>query len=117
MTHRRITPESLIELAVTTLRGEIAPTLAGDARYQAAMIANALEIARRAIMVGGEEARFAVLDRVYDDGEGTLEDLARDIRAGKVSSATYPELAVMLRRLLIEEVEVHNPRFLDGRRR
>lgn len=117
MTNRRITPESLIELAARTLRSELAPKLERDGRYQAAMIANALDIARRAIMIDGEEARFALLDKVYDDGEGSLDDLARDIRAGKVNAATHPDLHGMLRRLLIEEIEVRNPRFLDGRRR
>ena len=117
MTNRRITPESLIELAVTTLRREIAPKLDGDARYQAAMIANALEIARRSIMIDGEEARFAILDKLYDDGEGSLADLARDIRSGRIATSTRPDLPAMLRRLLVEEIEVRNPRFLEGRRR
>lgn len=117
MTNRRITPESLIELAAQTLRAEIMPKLDGNARYQAAMIANALDIARRSIMTDGEEARFALLDKVYDDGDGTLADLARDIRSGVVTRATHPELPQMLRSLLVEEIEVRNPRFLEGRRR
>ncbi len=117
MTNRRITTESLIELAAATLRSEIAPKLEGDARYQAAMIANALEIARRSIMNDGEEARFALLDKVYDDGDGTLADLSRDIRSGVVTTVTHPDLPQMLRRLVVEEIEVRNPRFLEGRRR
>ena len=117
MTPRRISPESLIELAVASLRAEIAPQLEGSARYQAAMVANALEIVRRSILVEGDQARFAVLDQIYDDGEGTLAELARDIRSGKVSTATHPTLPAMLRRLLIEEIEVTNPRALEGRRR
>lgn len=115
MSNRRITPESLIELAISTLRAEIAPKLDGEARYQAAMVASALEIARRSIMTDGEQARFEVLDAIYDDGEGTLDQLAGDIRAGTISSKTHPELSAMLRRLVTEEVEVRNPKLLAAR--
>ena len=67
---RRISAESLIELAITTLRTEVAPHLAPEHRYQAAMVVRALEIARREVLTDGDQARFDVLDRrIYGETE------------------------------------------------
>lgn len=112
---KKLNAETLIALATETLKAEIAPDLPADKRYAAAMIANALDIARREITTTDEAPQWALLDTVYDDGEGSLQQLALDIRTGKVSEATHPGLGAKLRNLLIAELKVKNPRFLRSR--
>jgi hypothetical protein len=104
--------DALLDLVTEALKTEIAPTLAPDKRYLAAMIVNALEIARRDIAGEAEEAQFALLDSVYDDGDGTLQRLAKEIREGDVTDAKFPELRKRLRAHVIAELKVRNPRFL-----
>lgn len=112
---KRLNAETLIALATETLKAEIVPTLAPEQRYAAAMIANALDIARREITTADEAPLWAILDQVYDDGDGTPQQLATDIRAGKISEATHPSLGAKLRNVLIGELKVRNPRFLRSR--
>jgi len=107
---KRLSADTLIELAVATLRAEIAPGLPADKRYTAAMIANALEIARREVVSEGETAQWELLDSVYEDGEGSLALLAADIRDGTVSETSHPELATGLRKLLLAELAITNPK-------
>ena len=113
---RRIGAESLIELASATLRSEIQPTIPGDRRYALAMVLRALEVARREIQGESDAATWALLDRVYDDGDGSMQQLAADVRAGNVNDETHPELRALLERMLVAELEVRNPRALAGRR-
>ena len=115
MAVKRISAESLIELAVETLRGELQPNLTSEQRYTAAMIANSLEIARREILTDGETARWELLDDVYPDGNGDMKQLAIDIRSGKVNAAKIPDLHQRLRAILVEELHIRNPRFLKSR--
>lgn len=115
MAVKRISAESLIELAVGTLRGELQPNLPPEQRYTAAMIANALEIARREILTDGETARWELLDELYPEGDGNMERLAADIRSGTVNAARTPDLHQRLRAILIEELRIRNPRFLKSR--
>ena len=115
MTVKRIAADTLIELCIDTLRRELQPNVPADKRYTAAMVANALEIARREILTDTESALWDLLDAIYDDGEGTLQQLAADIRSGKVSTHTYPELPAKLRALVVAELKVRNPRFLKSR--
>ena len=115
MAMKRISAETLIELAVATLRTELQPGLPAEQRYTAAMIANALEIARREILAEGETARWDLLDELYPDGDGDMKRLALDIRTGKVSAATRSDLHGRLRAILIEELRIRNPRFLKSR--
>lgn len=112
MAHRTLGPDALLDLATESLKTEIAPTLPPDKRYLAAMIANALEIVRRDLGGEAEEAQFALLDRVYDDGDGTLKRLAKDIRSGEVTDARFSDLRQRLRSHVIAELKVRNPRFL-----
>lgn len=112
---KRLNAETLIALATETLKAEIVPTLAADQRFAAAMIANALDIARREITTTDDGPLWAILDGVYDDGDGSPQQLAADIRAGKVSEATHPGLGTKLRNVLIAELKVRNPRFLRTR--
>jgi hypothetical protein len=116
MAVRRIAAETLIELAAETLRRDVQSSLAPEHRYRVAMIINALEIARREILTDGESAQWDLLDYIYEDGNGTLERLGGDIRAGKVSSKTHPKLAEKLRSMVVADLRVRNPRFLKSRR-
>ncbi len=115
MAVKRISAENLINLAVETLRGELQPSLPSEQRYTAAMIANALEIARREILTDGESARWELLDDLYPEGDGDMRQLAADIRSGKVNAARMPDLHQRLRATLIEELRIRNPRFLESR--
>jgi hypothetical protein len=112
---RRINAESLIELAVNTLQTEIRPAIAPEARYALAMTVAALETARRELLSDSDAAQWTLLDYVYDDGEGTLDQLTKDITSGTVSDATHAELRQRLEHLLVAELEVRNPRALKGR--
>lgn len=114
MAHKSLGADALLDLVTEALKTEIAPTLAAEKRYLAAMIVNALEIARRDISGEAEEAQFALLDAVYDDGDGTLQRLAKEIRAGDVTDAHFPELRKRLRAHVIAELKVRNPRFLKA---
>ena len=112
---KKLSAETLIALAAETLKAEIVPGLSPEKRYAAAMIANALDIARREITTADEGPLWAILDTAYDDGDGTPAQLAADIRAGKISEATHPGLGAKLRNVLIAELKVRNPRFLRAR--
>lgn len=115
MTVERIAAETLIELAIDTLRRELQPIVPDDKRYTAAMVANALEIARREILADAESAQWDLLDAIYHHGEGTLQQFAADIRSGTVSAETHPDLPEKLRALVVAELKVRNPRFLESR--
>ena len=112
---KKLSAETLIALAAETLKAEIVPGLSSEKRYAAAMVANALDIARREITTADEGPLWAILDTAYDDGDGTPQQLAADIRAGSISEATHPGLGVKLRNVLIAELKVRNPRFLRAR--
>lgn len=112
---KRLNAETLIALAAETLKSEIVPDLPTGQRYAAAMIAHALDVARRDVTTTDDAALWAILDEVYDDGEGTPRRLADDIRAGKVSEGSNPGLGQKLRATLIAELKVRNPRFLRSR--
>lgn len=114
---RRIGSESLLALAIKTLRTEIQPVLPAERRYELAMTVRALEIARREIQAESDAATWQLLDTIYDDGEGTLDMLSADIRTGKVSDETHPELRGLLERFLLSELEIRNPRALKQRPR
>jgi hypothetical protein len=115
MKAKRLSADTLIEIALETLRRDILADASPDKRYTGAMIANALEVARREITADGESAQWALLDKLYDDGDGNLLQLARDIRAGKIDEKKHPDLASNLRALVIGELKVANPRFLESR--
>ena len=108
-------PEALIAHAIATLEADIMPALPPAQRYAGAMVARALAIALRGMTEGSEVARFALLDEAYDDGEGTLAQLARDLRSGDVGETRVDGLAGRLQRLVTEELAVRNPAFLASR--
>ncbi|MEM7777315.1 MAG: DUF6285 domain-containing protein [Pseudomonadota bacterium] len=112
---RRISSETLIQLAVDTLRSDIRPAVPAEQRYTLAMVANALEIARRDMVTDGDSALWDLLDAVYPDGDGTAERLAHDIRHGHVHDGAPPDLRALLKAILIGELRIRNPRFLKSR--
>lgn len=115
MTARRIDADALLDLATEMLRAEVLPALGAEQRYAGAMIANALEIARRGLAEEVEAAEWSLLDSLYEEGEGSTAQLARDIRAGTLPEGKDRGLADALRTLLIAELRVRNPRFLVSR--
>lgn len=115
MRYKAIGPEALLALAAHTLRSGLLPDLPAEKRYIGAMIANAIDIAARGLDESAETVRWELLDRLYDDGEGSLQQLARDIRAGTIAPETHPDLPDQLTRLLVSELSVANPRFLASR--
>lgn len=115
MTAHRIDADALLDLATELLRAEVLPALGPEQRYAGAMIANALDIARRGLAEEVEAAEWALLDGLYEEGEGSMAQLARDIRAGTLPEGKAAGLADALRTLLIAELRVRNPRFLGSR--
>lgn len=115
MTAKGKAPEDLIALAIEMLRAELQPALPADKRYAAAMITNALEIARREILAAEEAAQLQLLDHFYEDGDGTMAQLATDIRKGTIGEQTHSDLRRRLRAHLVAELKVRNPRFLASR--
>ena len=116
MTKQRLDAAVLLDMALAAYRAEILPTLAPDRRYLGAMIANALEIARRELDGEPEAAEWALLDPIYGEGEGSMARLAEDLRAGRISEVTHPDLRARLKTYLVADLKVRNPRFLNSRR-
>lgn len=112
---RKLGAEALLDLVADAFKSEIAPSLPADKRYLAAMIGNALDVSRREIAQEEEALAFELLDHFFEDGDGTLVQLARDIRSRKVSDTTHPDLRARLKAHLANELKVRNPRFLTSR--
>ncbi len=112
MAVKRISADTLLEVALATLREEIAPGLPADKRYTMAMAANAIEIARRELKADTEAPMWALLDDIYEPGEGSPKQLAAEIRSGVVGDAKVPRLAERLLAVLDAELAIANPRFV-----
>jgi hypothetical protein len=112
---KRIAADTLLDLCAATLRDEIVPHLGPGQRYAAAMIAKALEIARREIAVDVEAPMWALLDELYEPGEGSPKQLARDIRTGDISELKNPGLASRLLKVIEAELAIVDPRMLPVR--
>lgn len=124
MKARRIAAETLIQMAIETLEGEVRPTLgsahgadADDAnsKYAMAMALSALRIARREILIDEAQPLWELLDTIYPDGDGTALQLAADIRLGEVNESAPPDLVAQLKQTVISELRVRNPAFLKSR--
>jgi Domain of unknown function (DUF6285) len=115
MNHRTLNAEALLDLVEETFKTHIMPSLAPEQRYLVAMIGNALEISRREMAVEEEALAFELLDVFYDDGDGTMAQLAKDIRTGELTDETHDDLRKELRAHLVRELKVRNPRFLAAR--
>lgn len=114
---RRINAASLIDLSIETLRTEIQgqKSLAPAQRYALAMVINALGTAKSEIISEPEAAQWQLLDHIYTDGEGSMQQLAADIRSKTVSDETHSDLRQRLETLLVAELEGRNPATLKRR--
>ena len=113
---RKFSGEALIDLAVQILKSDIRPNVSAEKRYALAMTISALEIARREWLNDPESTQLELLDAIYDDGDGSLDKLSRDIRNSTINDQTHPELRQLLERLLVAELDVRNPQALKQRR-
>jgi hypothetical protein len=93
----------LLETARLTLRRDLAPALPAEHRYSAAMVANAIAIAVRAMRDGparGEQEAAAIRE-LYPDATGDLDELrarlATDIRNGALNGPADHAVRVVLR--------------------
>ena len=113
---RRIHAPTLVELSIDTLQKETQTqkSLGGSQRYALAMAINALNIARMEMLGEPDAAQWHLLDQIYTDGEGSMKQLASDIRA-KTNDETHPDLRRQLETLLVAELEVRNPVALKRR--
>lgn len=109
---KRISADTLLELALATLRDDIAPYLPTDQRPAAAMVARALEVSRRELAADTESPLWPLLDDLYEPGEGNPRQLAADIRSGAVNETKTPELGARLLAVLKAELAVTNPGFI-----
>jgi Domain of unknown function (DUF6285) len=108
-------PESLIALAAAVLRDDVLADFAPEKRQRCLDVTKLLEIAGRQVADAGDESLWKLLDRVYDDGEGSAAQLGRDIRAGAVNDTETQGLRDALKRIVIAELKVRNPAFLASR--
>ena len=107
------TSRALLDIAFRTYRDEIQGELTGSKRYTGAMVANAMDIAGRA--VAADDPADALLARFYGDGSIDLRGLADGIRAGQITEETNPGLLDALLDYVTEQLEITNPRFLERR--
>lgn len=114
MARKQISADVLIGLAIEALKRDLGPHLPPERRYTAAMAVRALEIAQREVTTDTEAPEWALLDQIYDDGEGSPADLARDIRNGSISAETRPTLHQDLRRMVAAELAIRNPGHIAG---
>lgn len=109
----------LLEIARATLLEQLLPTLSGELRYPALMIANAMAIAARDSRLGAqaegqEQARLAAL---VESAPSTLTDmrrqLARAIRQGSHDATqTRRTLVETLRQITVARLAISNPKAL-----
>ena len=110
------TARRLLEIAHKTYRTEILGELSGPSRYAGAMVANAMDVAARALECDDPATHLAgLIDSAADDGSPDLGALAAAIRAGEVSEATHPGLRDTLLAFVRAKLEISNPRFLKQR--
>ena len=107
------TSQALLDIAFKTYRDEILGELAGSKRYTGAMVANAMEIAKRGM--AASDPADALLARLYADGSIDLRELADGIRADRITEETNPGLLDALLDYVTKQLEVINPRFLERR--
>lgn len=116
MTDNTETSRQLLEIAHKTYRSEILEELSGSKRYIGAMVANAMDIAARALERDDPAKQLESLtEKPASSGSAELKSLAAAIRAGQISMATHPELRDILLAYVRAKLEISNPRFLKQR--
>lgn len=117
----------LLAIARETLLEQVLPELAGDARYQALMIASAMAIAMRELRPGAIDlaAELEYLHGLYEHDTSPAGErveqalqrlegrLAEDLRHGELDGG--PQLAVrrLLRRRIEARIALNNPKRLS----
>jgi len=105
----------LLRVARDTLREQVIPTLKSDARYEAAMVGNAMAIAIREIEVGDRvrAEEQALLAEFLGTPTTTLPELRRllcqELRDGAVLENRPGELRTLLRKLVYARLAISNP--------
>jgi hypothetical protein len=113
---------ALLAAAREVLRTDLMPELSGDARYRAAMIANAMAIAMRAAKESGrlESVEEIGLAAVYPRRAGEAIDMLRrrliaDIRSGSLDEAGKLLTERLLRPRVRACLTISNPEYRGGR--
>ncbi len=112
----------LLKVAQATLRETVLPQVGADARYEAAMVANALAIAARELERGPQarEAERDLLARFCGAPDAPLADLraccCADLRAGRLDPAREPELRQLLHEVVHTRLAISNPAYGRGSR-
>ena len=114
MSHLGATAD-LLKVARATLRGAVAPGLGAEARYHAAMVANAMAIAIREVELGPKTrtAERHLLGSFYASPEASLPELrgqlCRDLRVGAVLDERPRDLRALLQQLVHARLAISNP--------
>lgn len=109
----------LLKVARSVLRGTVMPQLSAEARYEAAMVANAMAIAVRELELGAKTraAEARLLAGFYAAPDATLPELrarlCRDLRAGDLGEEREPELRALLHELVRARLAISNPDYLS----
>lgn len=112
----------LLEIARSTLRESVLPQVAADARYDAAMVANAMAIASRELELGPnvQAEERALLAELYGTPEASLTELqrrlCRDLRQGTLEPSRAATLDQLLPRLVHARLAISNPGYRSGPR-
>jgi hypothetical protein len=118
--------DALLDAALATLQEELLPQLSGRAKFQAAMVARAIQVARatRAGAAEAESQERASLARLYGESiEGDLaahrKKLAADIRARKFAAGTPAETLLLdhLVEVTAHDLRIANIKYLAQRQR
>ena len=109
--------DNLLDIACEALRNDIIPTLSGQTRYQALMVANAISIVKRQIASEKNE-RFEDKIKVVDFSNSDTYQIfnqrpALEIRNGihNPSSPSFDMVYDYLLNLVEKKVEESNPRY------
>jgi hypothetical protein len=117
---------ALLEAALTTLQEDLLPTLSGRQKFQAAMIARAISVARQDLEAAAESRRSELQSfaRLYgrdvgDDLAALRGRLAADIRARRFQPGTPEETRLMdhLIEATAAELRITNTKYLAQRQR
>ena len=103
--------QSLVDVATDTFVDEVMPALPNEKRYTAAMVANALSIARRRLSY--DDPAHSLLNAFGADNLGTL---AAAFRAGETQGKPEQKVREILLSYLQAELAITNPGFLERRR-
>ncbi|MDY0874363.1 DUF6285 domain-containing protein [Dongia rigui] len=118
--------EALLDAALATLQEDLLPTLSGRQKFQAAMIARAISVAKQdmANAANSRHSELQSLSRLYgrdvgDDLTALRRQLAADIRARRFKPGTAEETRLIdhLVETTTTELRLTNTKYLAQRQR